>query len=210
MLKALLKKAEASGQDPYLALLSHRATPIDTKLPAPAKLLNQREYRTQLPSSGRIQRSQANEPDHQQLIHRQNVQKYQHDKKASRNLSDLRPGQPVGVYHPQVKTWIPAEVKAKTSEPRSYIVTMPSGSEIRRNRSHLRPTGKTMYAPEAPPSTPPQVQMPEAPPSTSPPPLPPQVQMPAMPPTETPTAADAGVTVTRSGRKVKPPQRLGR
>ena len=32
---------------------------------------------------------------------------------------------------------------------------MPSGSEIRGNRSHLRPTSKTMYTPEAPPSTPP-------------------------------------------------------
>ena len=90
-LKALLEKAQASGQDPYMTLLSHRVTPIDPKLPAPAKLGNQREYRTQLPSSGSIQRSQANEPDHQQLIHRHNVQKYHHDKKASRNLSDLDP-----------------------------------------------------------------------------------------------------------------------
>ena len=57
--KNLLKKSEAAGQDPYLALLSYRTTPIDSNLPSPAKLLNRRDYRTQLPCSGRLQRSQA-------------------------------------------------------------------------------------------------------------------------------------------------------
>jgi hypothetical protein len=47
-IKNLLKKSEAAGEDPYLALLSYRTTPIDSKLPAPAKLLNKRDYRTQL------------------------------------------------------------------------------------------------------------------------------------------------------------------
>ncbi|XP_041350869.1 uncharacterized protein K02A2.6-like [Gigantopelta aegis] len=42
--KNLLKKSESSGQDPYLALLAYRTTPIDNKLAAPAKLLNNRDY----------------------------------------------------------------------------------------------------------------------------------------------------------------------
>ncbi|XP_020621537.1 uncharacterized protein K02A2.6-like [Orbicella faveolata] len=56
--KNLLKKSDAAGQDPYLALLSYRTTPIDRNLPSPAKVLSQRDYRTQLPCSGRLQRSQ--------------------------------------------------------------------------------------------------------------------------------------------------------
>ena len=55
--KNLLKKSDAAGQDPYLALLSYRTTPIDRNLPSPAKVLSQRDYRTQLPCSGRLQRS---------------------------------------------------------------------------------------------------------------------------------------------------------
>ena len=43
--KNLLKKSDAAGQDPYLALLSYRTTPIDSNLPLPAKVLNQRDYR---------------------------------------------------------------------------------------------------------------------------------------------------------------------
>ena len=47
----LLRKPEASGQDPYLALLTYRTTPVDSNLPSPAQLLNRRDYRTQLPCS---------------------------------------------------------------------------------------------------------------------------------------------------------------
>ena len=34
--KNLLGKAEASGQDPYLALLTYRTTPVDSILPSPS------------------------------------------------------------------------------------------------------------------------------------------------------------------------------
>ena len=50
--KNLLKKSDAAGQDRYLALLSYRTTPIDSNLPSPAELLNQRDYHTQLPCGG--------------------------------------------------------------------------------------------------------------------------------------------------------------
>ena len=43
--KNLLKKSEETGEDPYIALLNYRTTSVDTKLQAPAKLLNQRDYR---------------------------------------------------------------------------------------------------------------------------------------------------------------------
>ena len=55
--KNLLRKAETWGQDPYLALLTYRTTPVDSNLPPPIQLLNHRDYRTQLPCSGRLQRT---------------------------------------------------------------------------------------------------------------------------------------------------------
>ena len=69
--KNLLKKSDATGQDPYLALLAYRTTPIDSNLTSPAKILNQRDYHTQLPCSGRLQCSQAMECNQEELQNRQ-------------------------------------------------------------------------------------------------------------------------------------------
>jgi len=57
--KNLLRKAEASGQDPYMALLTYQTTPVDSNFLSPAQLLNHRDYRTQIPCSGRLQCTQA-------------------------------------------------------------------------------------------------------------------------------------------------------
>ena len=99
MVKNLLKKADAAGKDPYLALLSYRATPIDSNLPSTAKVLNQRDYRTQLPCSKQLQRSQTMECNQEQLQHRQGVQKQHCDRKSPRELQKLVPDQ--DVFQPQ-------------------------------------------------------------------------------------------------------------
>ena len=141
--KSLLKKSDAAGQDPYLALLSYRTTPIDSNLPSPAKVLNRRDYRTQLPCSGRLQRSQTMECtcNQEQLQHRQYVLEQQYDGKSLRELQKLVPGQEVSRFQPQTKTWIPVEVKEETTHPRSYVVKTAGGSELRRNRVQLKLSG---------------------------------------------------------------------
>jgi len=207
--KNLLRKSEAAGQDPYLALLSYRATPVDSNLPSPAKLLNNREYRTQLPSSGRLQRSQAKECHQDQLQHRQDVQKQQHDGKSTRELQKLVPGQPVSVFQPKTKTWTPATLKEQMNQPRSYIVETNSGSELRRNRIQLKPSGQVAPSLEGQllsnQDNPPQ---PSAPTFTSH-----QVPSPGLPQTpQKPATVGEGSAgqhlTTRSGRVVKKPLRL--
>ena len=41
------------------------------------------------------------------------------------------------------KKWEPAIVDRQSKEPRSYIVTAPSGAQYRRNRRHIRTTGES-------------------------------------------------------------------
>lgn len=48
VIKPILKKAKCFGNDPMLALLCYRSTPIDSHLPSPAELLFQRKIRSNL------------------------------------------------------------------------------------------------------------------------------------------------------------------
>ena len=125
----LLGKAEASGQDPYLALLTYHSTPIDNNLPSPAQLLSHRDYPTQLPISGRLQRSQALASHREQLQNRQNIQRKQCDSRSTLKLrKPIYQGEEVVVFQPRTETWTPAQVREEASDPQSYIVKTADGS----------------------------------------------------------------------------------
>ena len=49
IVKGLLTHAKCSGQDPYLALLAYRSTPVDSHLRSPGKMLYQRTLHTIVP-----------------------------------------------------------------------------------------------------------------------------------------------------------------
>ena len=123
----LLGKAEASGRDPYVALLTYCSTPIDNSLPSPAQLPNHRDYPTQLPISEWLQRSQALASHREQLQNWQNIQRKQYDSRSTLKLrKPIYQGEEVVVFQPRTETWTPAQVREEV--PRSYIVKTADGS----------------------------------------------------------------------------------
>ena len=66
--KQCMKKCSAVEQDPDLAMLVYRATPLTSSIPSPAELLNGRKYRALLPARSLIQSA------HGQIVREQMVE----------------------------------------------------------------------------------------------------------------------------------------
>ena len=137
--KATLQKTQQSDghMDLDLAMLCLRTTPIDSVIPSPAEMLYGRKLRSNLPV--KIPNNIPSKDEIQQrLLARQHTQKEHHDKHGVHALPPLSIGQSVSLQDQESGRWIPAVVKDKCMEPRSYLVVTPNGKTLRRNRSHLR------------------------------------------------------------------------
>lgn len=177
--KELLKRTE----DPYLAMLTYRSTPLQNGY-SPAELLMSRRLRTTLPTV----ESQLKPfvPDYETVKRKEDdakrKQKEHFDiRHRVRNLDPLLPGDLV---------WIPdhntSGTVVQSTATRSYQVSTPTGS-IRRNRRHLT------LLPEQDPPTQEHSQEDNTPQETS---------------TGLADNPGDGVTITRSGRVSVPPTRL--
>ncbi len=131
--KNLLVKAE----DPYLALLAYRATPLSNGC-SPAELLMGRKLRTTLPTVP--SELEPKWPDFDLLRKKDNelkaAQKANYDSHhGARHLTTLQEGD--HVWLPDMQT--EGTVTSPAATPRSYHVQTPRGT-LRRNRRHLVPT----------------------------------------------------------------------
>ena len=154
--KQCMKKCTAAGHDPYLAMLIYRATPLTSSIPSPAELLNGRRYRALLPTRSLQQTA------HGQLVREHMVddkdRSAQHHNKSARELPPLDPQQKVYVQtDPGQGRWTPAVVTQTPGpqQPRSYTVVTQAGSQLQRNRQHIKPAAETEQQPgTTPPSAP--------------------------------------------------------
>ena len=133
--KSVLKKCQATRQDPQLAFLFLRSTPVDNHLPSPAEILYERPIRSTLPFVCRVK--DKYEDTRQILKQRQETQKLYFDKRASKQLPSLKSGDPVMLQDESTLKWKPAKIIAQADEPRSYIVQTEDG-RYRRNRSFIK------------------------------------------------------------------------
>lgn len=126
-IKSLLKNAD----DPYLAFLAYRATPLRNGY-SPSELLMNRKLRTTVPMI--LTQMQPSVPDYEMLQQRENVswdrQKMNFDQRhKARPLKQLETGQ---------RVWISdMGIEGTVKAPRSYLITTAQGT-IRRNRGHLK------------------------------------------------------------------------
>ena len=79
IIKGLLTRAKYSGQDPYLALLAYRSTPVDSHLRSPAEMLYQHTIRTTVPQRIRNKDPQAHQ-DMERLNDRATLSTSYHDR----------------------------------------------------------------------------------------------------------------------------------
>ena len=104
--KSLLQKCKESGSDPHLAMLCLRTTPVDHHLPSPAELLNSKMYQSNLPGVSQpviLLNQQTDQEASSKLQHRQNLQKFYHDRSA-KELPPFPTSSSVSVFNPLNKT----------------------------------------------------------------------------------------------------------
>jgi len=150
--KDVLHKCKESGQDPHLAMLCLRSTPLSHDLPSPAELLNGRVYQTNLPAVSKPSFS-ANGDISVKFQLRQDKQKVQYDKTAQQSLPSLFPEDRIRVYNPASGTWMQGIVQNVADTPHSYLVATKKGGTLR-NRRHLRTTVLSVPNDEVPDDVP--------------------------------------------------------
>ena len=126
----MLKKSK----DPYLALMSCHATPLECGL-SPAELLMRRKIRTTVLIFPKMLTPQSPYPD-QFLVADQHIKDHQ-----TKNFDQRHNARDLPVLGVGDKVWIPDHksegmVMRKTATPRSHLVQTPSGP-LRRNWRHL-------------------------------------------------------------------------
>ena len=121
--KNTLKKAAMTRSNPQKALLALRSTPADSHVPSPAQMLNARKYKSNLPVIIKNKHWLRDEIG-RRLTDMQDIQRANHDRRATRPLAPLLPGQDIRVRDTQTYTWQPAKVVTTEVHPRSYNRTL--------------------------------------------------------------------------------------
>ena len=130
--KGLFKK----NDDPYLALLTYRSTPLQTGL-SPSELLMGRRLRTQLPVlektlTPRDLKKEREEGEKNEEIYRSNQRQSFNQRHRAKELLDLTNGDCVWIRDQNRL----GKIQGHTQHPRSFIIGTDKGT-LRRNRSAL-------------------------------------------------------------------------
>ena len=198
MAKKILRQA-----DPFLALMSYRATPLQATGASPAQLMLGRQIKTTVPTVDKVLAPKW--PDFTKVRKadakaKENYRRTYNRRHGVKALPPLRKGERVVVKLDGESKWGTAgTVQQPHTTPRSYLIQTDRGT-LRRNRRHLRPTFLPVQQPDETESK----QASEQPSS-------PLCSHPDSPVRETVPAEPGGqdqAQVTSSGRVIRPPDRF--
>ncbi|XP_041485958.1 uncharacterized protein K02A2.6-like [Lytechinus variegatus] len=140
IVKNLILKSQHSGQDIHRALQVYRSSPIACGK-SPAELLYNRQIRSNLPMLDTLLNNQQidtksvrGRKDEQKVKQKERFDKHAHD------LPKLKPGDHVILQDMKTNTWSQhGIIKSVNNHNRSYQIETATGEIRRRNRRHLRP-----------------------------------------------------------------------
>lgn len=127
--KSILKKAQHSGEDPYLSMLNFRTTRKPDQ-PSPAEILMGRKLRTLLPTV-----MKPKEMVSKQLVAERLKKSARYYNVHTREQPTLQPDATIRYRDHRSRTWEPARVLDQVG-PRSYNIQTKSGV-LRRNRQDI-------------------------------------------------------------------------
>ena len=139
--KMLIRTAEHSGGDVWMAMLDFRNTPSQGMATSPAQRMFNRRTQTSVPISASLLQpvvtTASDEEDRKKLTEQQ----CKYYKSASTPLQDLAVGQRVWLHPATVggKENVEGQISKKREEPRSYDIELDTGKILRRNRGEMVP-----------------------------------------------------------------------
>ncbi|CAC5406181.1 unnamed protein product [Mytilus coruscus] len=138
--KKMLSKSKQDGQDPYIAMLKYRNTPLEN-LDSPAQLLMNRRFRTTIPTiKNRLKPKCGNLKNTQRKMKQQKMNQKQYYDKSSKPLPELQPNDTIRFQHIPKGKWDQGTVVRNNNTPNSYVIETPEGQIFKRNRKHLLKT----------------------------------------------------------------------
>jgi hypothetical protein len=131
--KNIMRKSIETDQDPELALLAWRCTPLDSRTQSPAEMMFGRKVLVNLP----VKTSPITEDvlNHRRKEQEKNTARYN---QQSRPLPVLKEGSQVTFQ--DAGHWRQGHITRSCSEPRSYEIQTHNNTHVVRNRRHIRPT----------------------------------------------------------------------
>ena len=192
-----VKKLWRKGADKYLAILDYNTTPLESLNKSPAQILMSRRPRNLLPVISKTLVPSLVNPaevkNHAQES--KEKQKKYHDSLPNQTLTQLYPGQEVRVAPmPGTREWFPAVVREKRGDRTYQVENRQTKQKYTRNRVHLRISSTEANKKNTPVETEREEET--------------QESEPVEQTSDHSSDADHQVVCTRSGRQVRPPDRL--